>query len=129
MKRVSRLAGLSLLLASSTMAGTLPKCGNDSGDWQGWNGVLCYLMVGGVTTIAIPLELYGTTHASSSRADNREEYVGYVREDAAEFVATDGNAPVDALLADVMKQVRANVPGAEQISDLEIAKLVEVDFN
>ncbi len=129
MKKLSALAGLTLLLASSAMAGTLPKCGNDSSDWQGWNGVLCYLMVGGVTTIAIPLELIGTTHASSSHSENREEYVGYVREDAAEFVAADGNAPVDALLADVIQQVRTNVPDTEQISDLEVAKLVEVDFN
>jgi len=129
MKRFSTLAGLTLLLASSTMAGTLPKCQNNPSDWQGWNGVLCYLMVGGVTTIAIPIELSGTTHASSSQSQNREEYVGYVREDAAEFVAADGNAPVDALLADVIKQVRLEVPGTEQISDLEVAKLVEVDFN
>lgn len=131
MTKITALTGLVFLASSSVFAGTLPKCGeNDPGDWQGLNGVVCVLMFGSITTTALPIEAIATTGSgSTSDTQNREEYVGIVREDAAAFVGDNGQTPANAMLAEVMTQVRAKIPGANQMNDLELAKLVEVDFN
>lgn len=116
MTKIVALTGLLLLTATSAFAG----CGDDGT----LNGNDCLLLSSTLTTMA-PL----IAPTASSSEQSRLEYVGNVREDAAEFVAADGKAPADAMLANAMTQIRAKAPEAAQMSDLNLAKLIEADFN
>lgn len=116
MKKLTALTGLLLLTATSAFA----SCGDDGT----LNGNDCVLLSSTLTTMA-PL----IAPTASTSEQSRIEYVGAVREDAAEFVAADGKAPADALLAGVMNQVREKSPEAAQLTDLNLAKLIESDFN
>lgn len=116
MTKITALIGLVLLTATSAYA----SCGDD-GTLQGND---CLLLLSLLTTLAPTIAPSGTTAQQS-----RVEYVGIVREDAAEFVGADGKATADAMLLDVMEQVREKAPATAQLSDLNLAKLIESDFN
>ncbi len=59
---------------------------------------------------------------SSQQQGGSQAYQQELREEAADFLAQDGPAP--AMLAEAMKQIRANDPQARTSSDRELAALI-----
>ena len=54
----------------------------------------------------------------------KEQYVGEVRDEAADFVGSDGKSAAGAALKEAIKDVRAQDDKAQDKSDLEISKLI-----
>ena len=109
---------MTLLASASAHA----ECSMDSDEG---NGFACSILFSSLMTSIAPT----VAPSSSSVAENRETYVNVVREDAAEFIATNGQGVASALLKDVMNQMREKTSASNQVTDLQIAKLVAADFN
>ncbi len=59
---------------------------------------------------------------STQQQGGSQAYQQELREEAADFLAQDGPAP--AMLAEAMKQIRANDPQARNLSDRELAAMI-----
>lgn len=118
MTKITALTGLLLLAATAAFA-----------DCNVWNNhgqntdADCFLLTSSLVTIA------PTIVPSASVQQNRVVYVGMVREDAAEFVGSNAQEELGIMLLDVMNQVREKAPVAAQMSDLDLAKFIEANFN
>jgi len=100
--------------ASNALANTGP-CGDDNFS----AAVFCSALLITLSPIASSTGL-----VESTSGDNREMMVGQIREDSAEFVASDGLETPSAFLTDAFQSVRANTPAAKNMTDLQIAEIL-----
>ena len=76
-------------------------------------------------SVLLSLGPTGSTVLSSGvPGDDREAYLGQVRDDAAEYVGLQGAAAPSAFLKDAIAQIREKSAAATSMTDLEIAKIL-----
>jgi hypothetical protein len=74
----------------------------------------------GVWTVLLPLNATALSAGTSSGMLDREQYVGVLQEDAAQYIATDGAA--SALLKDAISRIRAQNKTAATLDDKAVAE-------
>lgn len=111
---------ISLVVSANCAFATDGPCG----DQDEAGSILCATLLVSLSPIGTTIGLTGIT-----TQQDRAVYVAQVRDDAAEYVAANGNVPPSAVLKSALQALRQNESGATQMNDLQLAKTLVVSQN
>lgn len=69
----------------------------------------------------------GTMMTSSLGMAGKEAYIGQVREEAADYVGSEGKAVIGAELGEMIQEIRSQDEAKAKLNDLEVSKIILSD--